>query len=137
MPCLLCIDEKILVLLSFSARQIGFDDVKECPHLCTLAYDYLRKNKGYEENIFAFFQNSMDPEPLIVKFIEELDKCIVGYFSFHWKYATYIITQVNGVQRLLKFTSCWLLVLVKLSLHYILYLDIVLISTGSHGRRCD
>lgn len=82
----------------YVARQIGFDDVKECPHLCTLAYDYLRKNKGYEENIFAFFQNSMDPEPLIVKFIEELDKCIVGYFSFHWKYATYIITQVLTVE---------------------------------------
>ena len=94
--CHVCIDEKILILLSFSARQIGFEDVKECPHLCTLAYDYLRKNKGYEENIFAFFQNNMDPEPLIVKFIEELDKCIVGYFSFHWKYATYIITQVKA-----------------------------------------
>ena len=85
------------ILLHFSARQIGFDDVKECPHLCTLAYDYLRKNKGYEENIFAFFQNNLDPERLIVKFIEELDKCILGYFSFHWKYATYIITQVKGV----------------------------------------
>jgi hypothetical protein len=79
----------------FSARQIGFDHVDECPHLCTLAYDYLRKNKGYEENIFAFFQNSQDPETLIVKFIEELDKCILGYFSFHWNYATYIISQVK------------------------------------------
>lgn len=81
---------------SFSARQIGFDDVNECPHLCTLAYDYLRKNKGYEDNIFAFFQNSGNPDPLIAKFIEELDKCILGYFSFHWNYATYIITQVTG-----------------------------------------
>ncbi|KAF8719321.1 hypothetical protein HU200_024021 [Digitaria exilis] len=80
------------------ARQIGFDDANECPHLCTLAYDYLRKNKGYEENIFAFFQNNVDPEPLIVKFIEELDKCILGYFSFHWNYATYIITQVLTVE---------------------------------------
>jgi hypothetical protein len=82
----------------FSARQIGFDHVDECPHLCTLAYDYLRKNKGYEENIFAFFQNSQDPETLIVKFIEELDKCILGYFSFHWNYATYIISQVLTVE---------------------------------------
>ncbi|KAK3138323.1 hypothetical protein QOZ80_5AG0367350 [Eleusine coracana subsp. coracana] len=82
----------------YVARQIGFDDVKECPHLCTLAYDYLRKNKGYEENIFAFFQSSTDPEALIVKFIEELDKCILGYFSFHWKYATYMITQVLTVE---------------------------------------
>ncbi|KAJ1263576.1 hypothetical protein BS78_09G196300 [Paspalum vaginatum] len=82
----------------YVARQIGFEDVKDCPHLCTLAYDYLRKNKGYEENICAFFQDNMDPEPLIVKFIEELDKCILGYFSFHWKYATYIITQVLTVE---------------------------------------
>lgn len=86
----------------YVARQIGFDDVKECPHLCTLAYDYLRKNKGYEENIFAFFQNNLDPERLIVKFIEELDKCILGYFSFHWKYATYIITQVLTVEGVTK-----------------------------------
>ena len=93
--CHVWIDE--IILCPFSARQIGFDDVKECPHLCTLAYDYLRKNKGYEENIFAFFQNNLDPERLIVKFIEELDKCILGYFSFHWKYATYIITQVMGL----------------------------------------
>uniref|UniRef100_A0A0D9WIF4 Zeta toxin domain-containing protein n=1 Tax=Leersia perrieri TaxID=77586 RepID=A0A0D9WIF4_9ORYZ len=82
----------------YVARQIGFDHVDECPHLCTLAYDYLRKNKGYEENIFAFFQNSEDPESLIVKFIEELDKCILGYFSFHWNYATYIISQVLTVE---------------------------------------
>ncbi|CAN6346256.1 unnamed protein product, partial [Urochloa humidicola] len=86
----------------YVARQIGFDDVNECPHLCTLAYDYLRKNKGYEDNIFAFFQNNGDPEPLIVKFIEELDKCILGYFSFHWNYATYIITQVLTVEGVTK-----------------------------------
>ncbi|KAG8068088.1 hypothetical protein GUJ93_ZPchr0005g14967 [Zizania palustris] len=82
----------------YVARQIGFDRVDECPHLCTLAYDYLRKNKGYEENIFAFFQNSADPKSLIVKFIEELEKCILGYFSFHWNYATYIISQVLTVE---------------------------------------
>jgi hypothetical protein len=91
--------------LAFSpARQIGFDHASECPHLCTLAYDYLRKNKGYEENIFAFFQNTADPESLIVKFIEELDKCILGYFSFHWKCSTYMITQVKRVQ--MKSTLC-------------------------------
>ncbi|CAN6350522.1 unnamed protein product [Urochloa humidicola] len=86
----------------YVARQIGFDDVNECPHLCTLAYDYLRKNKGYEDNICAFFQKNGDPEPLIVKFIEELDKCILGYFSFHWNYATYIITQVLTVEGVTK-----------------------------------
>jgi hypothetical protein len=115
----------------FAARQIGFDDAKECPHLCTLAYDYLRKNKGYEENIFAFFQSSADPEPLVVKFIEEIDKCIVAYFSFHWKYATYMITQVKGVRCLSQLLSTcfsfW-----NSSCDNVLYIDVVVILTGSH-----
>uniref|UniRef100_A0A452ZHS4 Zeta toxin domain-containing protein n=1 Tax=Aegilops tauschii subsp. strangulata TaxID=200361 RepID=A0A452ZHS4_AEGTS len=85
-------------LSSSPARQIGFDHASECPHLCTLAYDYLRKNKGYEDNIFAFFHNTADPGSLIVSFIEELDKCILGYFSFHWKCSTYMITQVLTVE---------------------------------------
>jgi hypothetical protein len=37
----------------------------------------------------------------------------------------------------LKFTSYCLLVLVKFSLCYLLYIDIVVIMTGSHCRRCD
>ena len=82
----------------FSATQISFEDLNECPHLCTLSYDYLKKTEGYEQNLLAFFHNKMNPDALLVQLIEELDKCILGYFSFHWKYATYIITQVNGVQ---------------------------------------
>uniref|UniRef100_A0A452ZHR0 Zeta toxin domain-containing protein n=1 Tax=Aegilops tauschii subsp. strangulata TaxID=200361 RepID=A0A452ZHR0_AEGTS len=90
--------KEIQTLSSSPARQIGFDHASECPHLCTLAYDYLRKNKGYEDNIFAFFHNTADPGSLIVSFIEELDKCILGYFSFHWKCSTYMITQVLTVE---------------------------------------
>ena len=117
LPCVLLIMTELhWPFFSFSsARQIGFDHASECPHLCTLAYDYLRKNKGYEENIFAFFQNTVDPESLIVKFIEELDKCILGYFSFHWKCSTYMITQVkrsfNEID-LLFFLPCNLLPLI-------------------------
>lgn len=79
---------------NFPATQIGFEDLNECPHLCTLAYDYLKKTEGYEQNLLAFFHNTMNPDALLVSLIEELDKCILGYFSFHWKFATHIITQV-------------------------------------------
>lgn len=78
----------------FSATQIGFQDLNECPHLCTLSYDYLKKTEGYEQNLLAFFHNKMNPDALLVQLIEELDKCILSYFSFHWKFATHIITQV-------------------------------------------
>ncbi|GJN40527.1 hypothetical protein PR202_gb29753 [Eleusine coracana subsp. coracana] len=75
-------------------NQIGFEDLNQCPHLHSLAYDYLKKNEGYEQNLLAFFHNKMNPDALLVKLIEELDKCILGYFSFHWKWATQVITQV-------------------------------------------
>ncbi|XP_003567167.2 uncharacterized protein LOC100839909 [Brachypodium distachyon] len=78
----------------YVAKQIGFDDPNECPHLCTMAYYYLKKSEGYEQNLLAFFHNNMNPDALLVKFIEELDRCILGYFSFHWKCATQVITQV-------------------------------------------
>ncbi|KAL5221920.1 hypothetical protein ABZP36_026633 [Zizania latifolia] len=78
----------------FSAKQIGIEDTNECPHLCTLAYDYLKKTEGYEQNLLAFFHNKLNSDDLLVKLIEELDKCILGYFSFHWKFATHVITQV-------------------------------------------
>jgi hypothetical protein len=79
---------------TLAAHQIGFDDLSECPHLHSLAYDYLKKTEGYEQNLLAFFHNKMNPDALLVKLIEELDKCILGYFSFHWKWATHVITQV-------------------------------------------
>ncbi|KAI5007293.1 calmodulin calcium-dependent NAD kinase [Hordeum vulgare subsp. vulgare] len=78
----------------YVANQIGFEDPNQCPHLCTMAYDYLKKSQGYEQNLLAFFHNNMNPDALLVKLIEELDRCILGYFSFHWKCATHVITQV-------------------------------------------
>ncbi|KAL6614407.1 hypothetical protein ACP70R_036677 [Stipagrostis hirtigluma subsp. patula] len=85
---------EIQTFAHYVAKQIGFDDLDECPHLCTMAYDYLKKTEGYEQTLLAFFHNKMNPDALLVKLIEELDKCILGYFSFHWKWATHIITQV-------------------------------------------
>ncbi|KAG1368724.1 hypothetical protein COCNU_14G011920 [Cocos nucifera] len=98
MPRLVLTDSgRIEELESFShyvARQLGFEDVNECPQLCKLAYDFLRKTKGCEENIFAFFAGVPNPETLSVKFMEELDRCILGYFAFHWDHATLMITKV-------------------------------------------
>ncbi|GJM92967.1 hypothetical protein PR202_ga09476 [Eleusine coracana subsp. coracana] len=85
---------EIQTFAHYVANQIGFEDLNQCPHLHSLAYDYLKKNEGYEQNLLAFFHNKMNPDALLVKLIEELDKCILGYFSFHWKCATQVITQV-------------------------------------------
>ncbi|XP_026664955.1 uncharacterized protein LOC103718776 isoform X2 [Phoenix dactylifera] len=98
MPRLVLTDSgRIEELEGFShyvARQLGFRDVNECPQMCKLAYNYLRKTKGCEDNIFAFFASDPNPEAGYVKFIEEMDKCILGYFAFHWDHATLMITKV-------------------------------------------
>jgi uncharacterized protein YutD len=59
-----------------------------------MACDYLKKSKGYEQNLLAFFHNNMNPDAMLVKLIEELDRCILSYFSFHWHCAAHVITQV-------------------------------------------
>ncbi|KAL5851967.1 hypothetical protein ACOSQ3_007085 [Xanthoceras sorbifolium] len=78
----------------YVARQQGFEDAKECPQLCKLAYDYLRKSKGCEDNVYEFFSNEPEAESLYVKLIEEFDKCIISYFAFHWSQAPFVISQV-------------------------------------------
>lgn len=35
--------------------QLGFEDANECPRLCKLAYEYLKKSKGCEESIYEYF----------------------------------------------------------------------------------
>lgn len=77
-------------------RQIGLADADECPQLCKLAYDYLNKTKGCEESIYEFFSNEPGGESLCVKLIEELDRCILSYFAFHWSHASDMISQVNN-----------------------------------------
>ncbi|XP_065863154.1 calmodulin calcium-dependent NAD kinase-like [Euphorbia lathyris] len=79
----------------YVARQLGFSDPNyECPQLCKLAYDYLRKSKDCENNIFEFFANEAEAESLYVKLIQEFDKCILSYFAFHWTQVSHMITQV-------------------------------------------
>lgn len=79
----------------YEARQIGFDDPYECPQLCKLANDYLKKTEGSESSIYEFFSNDPAPEFLYVKLIEEFDKCILSYFAFHWSQTPLMISQVN------------------------------------------
>ncbi|KAF8392269.1 hypothetical protein HHK36_022611 [Tetracentron sinense] len=78
----------------YVARQLGFADADECPQLCKLANDYLRKSKGCEDNIYVIFANDPDADLLYVKLIEEFDRCILSYFAFHWSQATLMISQV-------------------------------------------
>ncbi|KAK3149950.1 hypothetical protein QOZ80_3AG0225240 [Eleusine coracana subsp. coracana] len=84
----------------YVARQIGFQDINECPQLCRLANSYLRNTKNCIEDICEFLANCPNAESLYVKFMEELDKCILGYFAFHWDHATYLISEA------LKADSC-------------------------------
>lgn len=78
----------------YVARQIGFDNADECPQLCKLAYDYLKKTKGSESSIYEFFSSEPEAESLYVKLIEEFDKCILSYFAFHWNETSSTISQV-------------------------------------------
>ncbi|GLT42214.1 hypothetical protein SLA2020_162280 [Shorea laevis] len=83
----------------YVARQLGFTDASEIPALCKLAYDYLKKSKGFEVRIYEYFAD--DPasaETLYVKLIEELERCILSYFAFHWSQASTMISQVLSVQ---------------------------------------
>ena len=73
---------------------MGFRDGNECPQLCKLAYDYLRKVKGCEDRIYEYFANEAEADSLYIKLIEEFDKCILSYFAFHWGQASLLINQV-------------------------------------------
>ncbi|KAJ7977292.1 P-loop containing nucleoside triphosphate hydrolases superfamily protein [Quillaja saponaria] len=102
-------DQKIVPRLRFShsghtpklerfphyvARQLGFKNRRECPHLCKLASEYIRKSEGCEEVIYTFFANEPVADSLFVKLVEEFERCILSYFAFHWSQADIMISQV-------------------------------------------
>lgn len=62
--------------------------------LCKLANDYLRRSDGCESAIFEFLAKDPEAECLYVKLIEELERCILTFFAFHWSHSSYMITQV-------------------------------------------
>ncbi|KAK6914040.1 Zeta toxin domain, partial [Dillenia turbinata] len=80
----------------YVARQLGFEDPNECPQLCKLANEYLKKSKGCEANMYEYFSGESDADSLYVKLVEELDKFILSYFAFHWSQAPLLISQVLG-----------------------------------------
>lgn len=73
---------------------MGFKDKRECPHLCKLAAEYIRKCEGCEEDIYTFFASEIDADSLYVKLVEEFERCILSYFAFHWNHADFMIAQV-------------------------------------------
>ncbi|XP_039029534.1 uncharacterized protein LOC120163761 [Hibiscus syriacus] len=78
----------------YVARQMGFNDRRECPLLCKLAAEYIRKLEGCEEDIYTFFSSELDVDSLFVKLVEEFERCILSYFAFHWGHADLMIAQV-------------------------------------------
>ncbi|KAG5250514.1 Zeta toxin domain containing protein [Salix suchowensis] len=86
--------EKLERFPHYVARQMGFADRRECPHLCRLASEYIRNCDGCEEDIYAFFSQEPDADSLFVKLVEEFERCILSYFAFHWSHADLLIGQV-------------------------------------------
>lgn len=73
---------------------MGFKDRRECPQLCKLASEYIKKSEGCEDDIYTFFEGEQDVDSLFVKLVEEFERCILSYFAFHWSHADLMISQV-------------------------------------------
>ncbi|KAG8663334.1 calmodulin calcium-dependent NAD kinase isoform X2 [Manihot esculenta] len=86
--------EKLESFPHYVARQMGFADRRECPHLCKLAAEYICKSESCEEEIYAFFSDEIEADSLFVKLLEELERCILSYFAFHWSHADLLMHQV-------------------------------------------
>ncbi|THF95295.1 hypothetical protein TEA_016837 [Camellia sinensis var. sinensis] len=80
-----------------TARQIGFEDGSECPQICKLAYEYLKKSKECESTIYEYFADEPNVDELYVKLVEEFDRCILAYIAFHWSQASLMISQDENV----------------------------------------
>lgn len=81
----------------YVARQIGFKDGNECPELSKLASDYVRSSKGFNDGMYVYFSNEIEVVSLCEKLVEELERCILGYFAFHWSQAPLMIEQVLSI----------------------------------------
>jgi hypothetical protein len=63
---------------------MGFKDRRECPQLCKLASQYIRKSEGCEEDIYTFFSSEPDADSLFVKLVEEFERCTLGAKLILW-----------------------------------------------------
>ena len=82
----------------YIARQLGFEDGTEVPELCKLANAYLTKTKGCDESIYEYFADEKDADSLYVQLVDEFERYILSYFSFHWNHASSIITLVLRIE---------------------------------------
>lgn len=73
---------------------MGFKDRRECPNLCKLAAEYIRKSECCEEDIYSFFSEEPGADSLFIKLVEEFERCILSYFAYHWSHADLMISQV-------------------------------------------
>ncbi|KAL5100016.1 hypothetical protein RYX36_004343, partial [Vicia faba] len=90
----LCSVQKDLGLQWEPARQMGFKDRRIGPDICRLASEYISKYEGFEDDIYAYFENEPDADSLYVKLVEEFERCILSYFGFHWNHCDILISQV-------------------------------------------
>ncbi|KAL5074067.1 hypothetical protein RYX36_013051 [Vicia faba] len=74
--------------------QMGFKDRRIGPDICRLASEYISKYEGFEDDIYAYFENEPDADSLYVKLVEEFERCILSYFGFHWNHCDILISQV-------------------------------------------
>ncbi|KAL1188000.1 Calmodulin calcium-dependent NAD kinase [Cardamine amara subsp. amara] len=86
--------EKLERFSHYVVRQMGFKDRRECPHLCKLANEYIRKSGSCEEDIYGFFAEEPDADTLFIKLVEEFERCILSYFAYHWCHADLMISQI-------------------------------------------
>ncbi|KAL5072358.1 hypothetical protein RYX36_011342 [Vicia faba] len=56
--------------------------------------EYISKYEGFEDDIYAYFENEPDADSLYVKLVEEFERCILSYFGFHWNHCDILISQV-------------------------------------------
>lgn len=75
---------------------MGFKDRRIGPDICRLASEYISKYEGFEDDIYAYFENEPDADSLYVKLVEEFERCILSYFGFHWNHCDILISQVSG-----------------------------------------
>ncbi|RZC81416.1 hypothetical protein C5167_043992 [Papaver somniferum] len=82
----------------YVGRQMGLGSTNECDKICKLAEEYLKKTEGCEAEMSGLLaKGSQDADVLYLKLLEEFDRCILGYFAFHWSHATLMISQVLNV----------------------------------------
>ncbi|KAD6453043.1 hypothetical protein E3N88_07748 [Mikania micrantha] len=79
---------------NYVARQLGFKDGNECPELSKLASEYVRGSKAFEDSMDVYFSKEKEVELLCEMLVEELERCILSYFAFHWNQASLMISQV-------------------------------------------